>query len=86
MACRPQRVANGPPSALALHGMLMLAEVYDAFLAAAVPEATARKAAEAVAVYEKRLAGIERELAVLRWMVGTNVVLTVAVLVKLLRG
>jgi len=66
--------------------MLMLAEVYDAFLAAAVPEATARKAAEAVAVYEKRLAGIERELAVLRWMVGTNVVLTVAVLVKLLRG
>lgn len=64
----------------------MLAEVYDAFLAAAVPEATARKAAEAVAVYEQRLAAIERELAIVRWMVGTNLALTLAVLVKLLRG
>jgi hypothetical protein len=65
---------------------LMVAEVYDAFLAARVPDATARKAAEAVAIYEDRLSGIERELAVLRWMVGTNVVLTLAVLGKLLHG
>jgi hypothetical protein len=65
---------------------LMVAEVYDAFLAAHVPDATARKAAEAVAVYENRLSSIERELAVLRWMVGTNVVLTLAVLGKLLHG
>jgi len=64
----------------------MIAEIYDAFLAAHVPEDTARKAAEAVAVYEARLAAIERELAVLKWMVGTNVLLTVAVLVKLLRA
>jgi len=61
----------------------MLPEVYDAFLAADVPEATARKAAEAVALYETRLAGIERELAVVRWMVGTNLVLTIAMLTGL---
>ena len=35
---------------------------------------------------ETRLTGLERELAVLRWMVGTNVVLTLAVLGKLLHG
>ena len=32
------------------------------------------------------MSSIERQLAVLRWMVGTNVVLTLAVLGKLLHG
>jgi hypothetical protein len=35
---------------------------------------------------ETQLAGIERALAALRWMVGANVVLTLAVLGKLFHG
>jgi hypothetical protein len=61
---------------------LMLAEVYDAFRAANVPEEQARKAAEAVAGYEPRFAAIERELAVLKWMVGFNLAATLAVLLR----
>jgi len=65
---------------------LLITEVYDALRAINVPEDKARKAAEALANYDPQLRAVERELAVLRWMVGTNLALTLAVLVKLLRG
>lgn len=48
----------------------MISEVYEAFKEANVSEATARKAAEAVAAYEFRFAILERELWLLKWMVG----------------
>jgi hypothetical protein len=41
----------------------MIAEVYDALLAAGSPEEKARKAAEAVAGYENRFIAIEQRLA-----------------------
>lgn len=41
----------------------MIAEVYDALLAAGSPEDKARKAAEAVAGYENRFASIDQRLA-----------------------
>jgi hypothetical protein len=41
----------------------MIAEVYDALLAAGSPEDKARKAAEAVAGYENRFVAIEQRLA-----------------------
>jgi hypothetical protein len=47
----------------------MISEVYDAFLAAGAPEDKARKAAEAIASYN-RFGRIERGLAVLKWMTG----------------
>jgi len=65
---------------------LIIADVYDALRAIDVPEEKARKAAEALAGYTPQLAALERDMAVLRWMVGTNVVLTLAVLAKLLHG
>jgi hypothetical protein len=37
---------------------------------------TAKKAAEELAGYENRFAGIESDLAVLKWMMGTLIVLS----------
>ena len=45
----------------------------------------ADKAAEEVAGYESRLMSIDTRLAVLTWMTGANIALTIAVLLKLLR-
>jgi hypothetical protein len=57
---------------------LMVAEIYDAFRAANVPEEQARKAAEAVAVtdthfeaIERRLGLIDGELALHRYLLGS---------------
>ena len=63
---------------------LRMGALYDALLAAHVPEDQARRAAEEVADYNQRIGNIERDLAILKWMVGTNVVLTVGVLGRLL--
>jgi hypothetical protein len=62
---------------------LILAEVYDAFRAANVPEEQARRAAAAVAGYEPQLADIRRDLTLLKWMSGTVIVLTIATLTAL---
>jgi hypothetical protein len=60
----------------------MISEVYDAFISAGVPEDKARKAAEAIASYENRLSGIERDLAVLKWMTGTVLAGVAALVIK----
>ena len=57
----------------------MISEVYDAFIEAKVSEATARKAAEAMAAYDNRFARIERRLAVLSWQVNLATALVVLV-------
>jgi hypothetical protein len=59
---------------------LMITEVYDALRSANVPEDAAKKAAAAVATYEPQLADTRSDLRLLKWMVGTNVVLTLAML------
>jgi hypothetical protein len=68
----------------------MSGEVYDALTEAGASQDKARKAAEAVAGYDNRLGkienditGIRGELVLQRWMIGFNVALTVAVLVRL---
>ena len=70
----------------------MISEVYDALLEAGASDDKARKAAEAVAAYDQRFAGIETRLvelagrvALIQWMLGTNIVLTLGVLWKLLK-
>ena len=70
----------------------MIAEVYDALLAAGSPEDKARKAAEAIAAYEnrfitmdQRFAKIEGDLKLLTWMVGFNLAATVGLIFLLLR-
>lgn len=62
---------------------IMISEVYDAFVSAGAPEDKARKAAEALTIYESRFSKLENELAVLKWMVGFSIALLSAVALKL---
>lgn len=64
---------------------LMIAEVYDAFLAAGAPDDKARKAAEVLANYDDRLAGIQRRLSIIAWQVGALAVIGVPSVWLLLR-
>jgi hypothetical protein len=63
---------------------LQLGALRDALLDAKVSPEKASAAAEEVAGYDNRLASIEAQLSVLKWMVGTNLVLTIGVLGRLL--
>jgi len=64
---------------------IMLGALYKALLEGhGISEETARAAAEEVVAYDSRLATIESKVTVLTWMVGTNVVLTIMVLGRLL--
>jgi hypothetical protein len=65
---------------------LMLGKLYDALRSAEAPDDKAREAAEEVAQYEGRAAKIESDLSLLKWMVGSNVALTLVVLAFVLRG
>ncbi len=61
---------------------LMMGNLYNALVKAGVEQNDAAKAAEEVASYENRIAKIEVDLAVIKWMVGFNMAFTVAVLVR----
>ena len=70
----------------------MISEVYNALLEAGASKEKARKAAEAVAAYDQRFAVLETRMvelggrvALVQWMVGTNIVLTLGGLWKLLK-
>lgn len=65
---------------------VMLEKLYDALRAANVPDEKARAAATEGAQYENRAAKIESDLSVLKWMVGSNVAITLVVLAFVLRG
>jgi uncharacterized protein Yka (UPF0111/DUF47 family) len=60
----------------------MVPEVYEAFLDAGASPEKAKKAAEAIASYETRFDKIEQDLAVLKWIGGTNVALSIAIAVR----
>lgn len=68
----------------------MNSEIYDALVAAKVPEDKARAAAESVAAYDNRftkfneeLINVRSDISVLRWMVAANITLSVAILARL---
>jgi hypothetical protein len=70
---------------------LRMGSLYDALLAAHVPEDQARKASEEVAGFDRdaialrgEMAALRSEMAVIKWMLGTNILLTVGVLSRLL--
>ena len=63
---------------------MMMASRYDALRAAGAGDDSARKAAEEVAAYDNRLAKIDADLALLKWMIGFNLAMTAAVLAKML--
>ena len=57
---------------------------YDALIEAKVSEEKARAAAKAVSNYNERMYKIEADLGLLKRMVGTNVVLSIGILIRLL--
>jgi phage shock protein A len=61
---------------------IMMAKLYDALRAGNVPDDKARAAAEEAAGYENRAARIDTDLTVLKWMVATNLAMTIAILFK----
>ena len=60
----------------------MIFEVFDAFRSAGVPEDKAKKAAEAISnettATKDDVVHIERELAVIKWMLGAVLALSIA--------
>lgn len=68
-----------------LHMAMMLSKTYDAFRAAGAPDDKAREAAEELAGYENRLATIEADVKLLKWMAGVNLAFSLAIFVLLLR-
>jgi len=58
----------------------MLNEVYFALLEAGASEDKARKAAEAVAAYDNRLAAIERKLETHTYMLSTIIIIGLGIL------
>jgi len=62
---------------------LRLGALHDALLDPGNAD-KAQRAAEEVANYESRVTSIERDLTLLKWMVGTNVALTLFVLGKVI--
>jgi hypothetical protein len=63
---------------------LQLGALRDALIDAGAKAEKADKAAEELAGYESRLAGVDAKLALLTWMSGFNLVLTSGVLWRLL--
>ena len=70
---------------------MIIEEVYDALIEAGASEDKARAAARALASYDNRFSQmdnrfsqIDGSLALLKWMVGFNLALTAAVLLRLL--
>jgi phage shock protein A len=61
---------------------IMMARLYDALRAGNVPDDKARAAAEEAAGYENRAARIDTDLTVLKWMIATNLAMTIAILFK----
>ena len=60
----------------------MLVEIYDAFKDAGASEEKSRAAAKAIADYDTRFSKIEAELAVLKWMAGANIALSLAIIAR----
>ena len=62
---------------------IMLEKLYDALKSADVPDDKARAAAVEVAEFKDAIANLRTDLAVLKGMVGINLALTLAIMVKL---
>ncbi len=61
---------------------IMMAKLYRALRSADVPDDQAREAAEEIAGFES----MRGELSVVKWMVGFNLALTLAIVGKLFLG
>ncbi len=60
---------------------MIIEEIYDALIEAGAREEKAR-AARAMTNYETRISKIESDINLLKWMVGFNLAMTVAILFR----
>ena len=60
----------------------MISEIYDALIAAGSPDEKARKAAEALANNYNRFNKIERDLLLIKWMIGLVIIVEIIPLLK----
>jgi hypothetical protein len=63
---------------------IMLGAMHRALVSAGANDEDARKAAEELAGFEKRLAEVEANLMLLKWIVGSNIVISLAILWKVI--
>lgn len=61
-----------------------LSKTYDALRDAGASDEKARAAAEEIAGFENRLANLDADMRLLKWMVGINLTATVGILLRLL--
>lgn len=57
---------------------VMMGDLYDALRSAGAEDEKSRKAASKVAGFENRLLSLDSRVAMLTWMVGFNIALTLA--------
>ena len=60
----------------------MLSKTYEALRAAGAPDDKAREAAEEIAAYDNRLANIEADVRLLKWMMGLALAGVLSLVVK----
>ena len=61
---------------------ILLSRTYEAFRAAGAPDDKARDAAEEIAAYDNRLANIEADVRLLKWMMGLVLAGVLSLVVK----
>jgi hypothetical protein len=64
---------------------MMISEVYDPLVAAGSPDDKARRAAEALTKNDDRLAKLDGDMGLVKWMLGFNLATSVALLFLALR-
>jgi len=87
--CSPEPIDTGDPvwrSRCKSRGRetcdMIIEEIHDALIEAGTSEEKARAAARAMTNYETRISKIESDMNLLKWMVGFNLALTVAILFR----
>lgn len=55
---------------------MIIEQLYDALIEGGTSPDKAREAARAVADYDARIHNVERDLSVIKWMVGTNIAIS----------
>lgn len=63
---------------------MMLSKTYDALRDAGASDEKAQAAAEEIASFENRLASLDADMRLLKWMVGINLTATIGILLRLL--
>lgn len=58
----------------------MMGKLHEALIAAGADRNAAREAAEEVANYDNRISKVEADLVLLKWMLGFNIAMTLAIL------